>query len=692
MKHANVSLAGLRRMMQEMRAQSWTDNAAPLVILVLVTAAISSTTSGFFDSSNLGDTFRQLGETALMVIGMMIVIAGGGIDLSIGSTFALSNVVVLLLLNVFEWPLWLSVAATISVCGAVGLVNGLLVGFLRLPAFLTTLATLIVVRAVVNRILLDYAQPISGGTYDSDAWTFLGDGNLAGIPVSAVILAAVAVLAHIMLTRLRPGWNIMAVGGSRRAAHNAGIPVRATVCSTYVISGILCGIAGTLYAARLNGTGSDTGVGLEVSVLTAAVLGGNALGGGRGSVAKALIGAAIMVVLTNGMVHLGMPGGAASAVFGLVLLLAVIMDVRWVRRRENVESDTIVAPVAVNLEGADRRALEKAPAGDFKDVGRMEAGGADGPAGIAFDTAGNLYAGMRQGQIVRFMAPGFEKSEVFAHIGGYPRGLTFDAEGRLLACVSGMGIYSVAADRTVEKVVDRVKGRIPGSGVALRSPADLVALPDGRILFTEFSRRFGQEDWVSDLLEGQGHGALMTFDPKTEATTVILGGLRGPTGLCLSHDGRSVLLAESWASRIIRIRLDGGQAQETVVEDLPGYPVGLRPAEDGYWVSFLGMRSTVLDIAMSMPSFREGMIEEMASGEWLYPNVNVGCILRIDESGHVQQTLWDESGSAQSMICGLAERQGELYVASTTSKGLSRIAVQPAAGKARRRGARAVTA
>ena len=108
------------------------------------------------------------------------------------------------------------------------------------------------------------------------------------------------------MTRLRIGWRIMAVGGSRRAAYNAGIPVRGTVCLTYVVSGVLTGLAGTLYAARLSGAGPDTGVGLELTAVTAALLGGNSVGGGRGSIGKALMGAIIVSLLTNGLVRLGL--------------------------------------------------------------------------------------------------------------------------------------------------------------------------------------------------------------------------------------------------------------------------------------------------------------------------------------------------------------------------------------------------
>ena len=121
----------------------------------------------------------------------------------------------------------------------------------------------------------------------------------------------------------------MAVGGSRRAAYNAGISVPRTVCLTYVVSGILSALAGILYASRLSGAGPDTGIGLELTAVTAALIGGNSVGGGRGSVGKALMGAIIVSLLVNGLVRLGLQNGASSMVVGAVLLIAIAIDVRW---------------------------------------------------------------------------------------------------------------------------------------------------------------------------------------------------------------------------------------------------------------------------------------------------------------------------------------------------------------------------
>ena len=175
---------------------------------------------------------------------------GGGIDLSVGSTFALANVTALALLNVAHWPVAAAVAATIGVGALAGLVNGLLIGVLKLRAFLTTLVMLTLIRSIVEFLLQIYSVRIASSDVESDAWDFIGSGlPCLRRPFSVLVLAAVAIIAQIVLTRLRIGWRIIAVGGSRRAAYNAGIPVRAIVCLTYVVSGFLTSLAGALRGA-----------------------------------------------------------------------------------------------------------------------------------------------------------------------------------------------------------------------------------------------------------------------------------------------------------------------------------------------------------------------------------------------------------------------------------------------------------
>src|SRR5208283_2043621 len=319
----------------EVLGRKWMDNAIPVCLLLVVLGSLIGTIPNFRSVGNLADTSRQIGEFGLIVIGMAIVMLAGGIDLSVGSGFALANLTVLGLINVARWPFEIAIAATLCVGALIGLVNGLLIGYLRLRAFLTTLVVLTLVRATVELLLQHYSVQIASSDVQSDAWDFVGAGSVFGLPISLAILIVIAIIGQITLTRLRIGWRIAAVGGSRRAAYNVGIPVRSTVCLSYVVSGTLTSLAGVLQAARLSGVGPDTGVGLELTVVTAALLGGNSIGGGRGSIGKALMGAVIVSLLFNGLVRLGLESGAAAMAVGIVLLLAISIDVRWGKWRHS---------------------------------------------------------------------------------------------------------------------------------------------------------------------------------------------------------------------------------------------------------------------------------------------------------------------------------------------------------------------
>ena len=235
----------------EILAKRWIDNIAPFTFLIVTIALFGYLIPDFFSPSSLANSTRELGEFGFVAIAMMIVMVAGGIDLSVGSNFALGNFTALALMNIAGWPVWAALLCTLAACGLVGLLNGALVGLLRLRAFLTTLVTLIIVRAVVDMLLLKYAVDISGGVVDSDVWDFIGSGSVLSIPFSMILLAAAVIIGHVLLSRTRPGWRIMAVGGSRRSAHNSGISVRWTVCGTYVVSGVLVGVGGFMYASRL---------------------------------------------------------------------------------------------------------------------------------------------------------------------------------------------------------------------------------------------------------------------------------------------------------------------------------------------------------------------------------------------------------------------------------------------------------
>ncbi|WP_118185419.1 ABC transporter permease [Paraburkholderia phosphatilytica] len=666
----------------EILSKKWIDNAAPFAFLLVTVWVFSHLLPGFFDPSSLSATSREFGEFSLVVMGMMIVIAGGGIDLSVGSNFALANLVTLAGLNLLNWSLPVAFAATVASCALVGAVNGVLVGFLRLRAFLTTLVTLIIVRAVVDMALLKYSVPISSGSYDSAAWDYVGSGSIAGLPFSLVVAMVVAVAVHVFLSRTRPGWRILAVGGSRRSAHNVGLSVRSMVCSTYVISGVMTGVAGFLYAARLGSLNTDAGVGLEVSALTAAILGGNSLGGGRSSTAKALMGAVTVMIVTTGVIRLGLVSGSGQAVMGVILAVAVAIDVRWLKNRDKVLGKFYVSPTFVKLPVCPDTSVEaqtnyalntRLRAAEAIGLGEVE-----GPEDVIFDSDDNLYTGTRHGDIVRFLAPDYRRSEVFCHIGGHPLGMAFNKEGDLVSCVGGMGVYAVNPHGVVRKLTDETNRSwfsiIDDSRFRLADDVDIA--PDGKIYFSEATIRYDMAGWITDALEGRGNGRLICYDPATKKTRTLIGKLVFPNGVCLSHDGQSILFAESWMCRINRYWISGPKAGqlETLISDLPGYPDNINRASDGtYWLAIMGMRGPALEVAMKMPGFRKRMTRRLPGDEWIVPNINTGCIVKFNDQGEIVDSLWDFGGENHPMITSMRENKGYLYIGGITNNRVGRF-------------------
>jgi ribose transport system permease protein len=675
------------RLFGELLSKRWIDNAVGVVFLVLIVIIFGSLIPSFYAPFNINNLARQLGEFSLVALGMMIVMVGGGIDLSVGSNFALGNILTLLFVNVFGLGFWPTLFAVIVSCGIVGLANGLLVGYLRLRAFLTTLATLIVVRELFNLILLNFPDQTGIGLPLSGMWDFAGLGSILGIPVSAAVMGVIAIITHLIISRSRVGWHLLAVGGSRRSAHNVGINVRRTVCASYVVCGMLCGLSGFLYTTRLGSAGANSGAGLEVAVLTAVVLGGTSLGGGRGSVAKALIGAVSVIIITNGVVRLGFVSGAGSLILGLLLLVAVAVDIRWVKHKDKILAKSYVSPVYRALPPLiDMRLGSGTPYAVNNKLANVELiglGQIEGPEDVIFDRNDNLYTGERHGAIIRFLAPDHKNWEVFAHIGGHPLGMAFDKDDNLYSCVGGMGLYRVTPAGKVELATDETN-RTPFSIIddtRLRLADDCDIAPDGKVYFSEATVRYELHAWAVDCLESNGNGRIICYDPVRGTTRTVLRNLIFPNGVCVSHDGQSVIFAESWGPRIRRYWIDGPKkgTLETVIDNMPGYPDNINRASDGnYWCAIMGVRTPALDISLRMPGFRRRMARRLPQDEWLFPNINTGCVIKFSDTGEVLDVYWDEFGSNHPMITSMREHKGHLYLGGVSNNRIGRIRIDGA--------------
>ncbi|MGQ2995380.1 ABC transporter permease [Variovorax sp.] len=671
----------------EILSKRWTETAIPVLLLVAVLLASGQLIGNFWSPVVLADTLRQAGEIGFIVLGLALVMIVGGIDLSVGSIFALTNFCALMCMHVLKWPVGASVLATLAVGALLGAVNGVLIGYLRLRAFLTTLITLIIFRSFYEILSLQYSTAIAGSLPDSPAWDFLGNGTLLGLPTVAWAYAAVAIAGHVLLTRLRAGWHIMAIGGSRRSAYNSGIAVRRTVALCYVASGTLCGAAGCFFASRLATAGADIGVGMEVLVLTAAVLGGISLGGGRGSVAKALVGTLLVLLITNGLTSMSAPGGVIRMVLAAILVLAAVIDVRWLKNRQRIISKVYVSPTYFALPPAPASSGDGAGVyavnNKLRDVTLIGLGRIESPEDVILDRDDNLYAGSRHGDVIRFLAPDYERMEVYAHIGGQPLGLAFDREDNLHVCVGGMGLYRVTPGRKVERVTDETNRSWTSinDDSRLRLADDLDIADDGRIFFSEATVRYEMHEWPVDGLEARGNGRIVCFDPRDGSTRTVLRGLRFPNGIAIASDGQSILFAETWGCCIKRYWFDGPKAGQVqmVIDNLPGYPDNINLASDGhYWLALVGMRCPAYDLAMRMPGFRRRMATRVPVDEWLFPNINTGCVLKFSEAGEILETLWDLGGENHPMITSMREHRGHLYLGGISNNRIGRYKLEGA--------------
>ena len=524
--------------------------------------------------------------------------------------------------------------------------NGVLIGLLRLRAFITTLITLIIYRSLFDILIQSYSNQIAAALPDIPSWNFIGEGDLLGVPSATLVYLAVAIFGHVFLTRLRPGWHITAIGGSRRSAYNSGVAVRRTIALCYVACGVLTSIGALFFAARLGTVGGDIGVGLEVIVLTATVLGGITLGGGRGSVTKSAVGTLIVLLITNGLTTLNASGGANRLTLAALLLIAAMVDIRWQKNRTRIISKVYVSPTYHHLPpptglgaGGPFEINDK-----LRDVTLIGLERIEGPEDVILDRHDNLYAGSRHGDIMRFLAPDYQKMEVFAHIGGTPLGMAFDRNDNLYVCIGGMGLYRVAPDGTAEKATDETNRSLTSvnDDSRLRLADDLDIADDGRIFFSEATIRYEMHEWPVDGLEARGNGRIICYDPKTRTTHTALRGLKFPNGICVANDGQSILFAETFNCAIKRYWFDGPKKGkvESVIDNLPGFPDNINIASDGnYWLALVGMRTPTLDLAWKMPGFRRRMAKLLPIDEWLFPNINTGCVVKFNEQGKILELV-----------------------------------------------------
>ena len=273
----------------------------------------------------------------LLAVGMLLVILTGGIDLSVGSTLGLSGVVAGYLIQgvTFEAlgvilypPVWVVVILTLALGAFVGFINGALIAWFKVPAFVATLGVLYVARGVALLMTNGLTFNNLGGDTDlgNTGFRWLGFNRLFDVPIGVLILIAVAVIASIMLTRSAFGRWVYATGGNARAAELSGVPVKFTTIMVYVLSGMCAAIAGLVLSSQLTSAGPTAGNTYELTAIAAVVVGGAALTGGRGTVRGTLLGTFVIGFLSDGLVIIGVSSYWQTVFTGAVIVLAVLLN------------------------------------------------------------------------------------------------------------------------------------------------------------------------------------------------------------------------------------------------------------------------------------------------------------------------------------------------------------------------------
>jgi ribose transport system permease protein len=314
----------------------------------------------------------------------------------------------------------------------------------------------------------------------------------------------------------------------------------------------------------------------------------------------ATLGAIIIFVMTNGLVRIGIPGYITSAVIGIILLLAVGIDIKWAKNRGKVIQKIYVNPALVPLANAP--SLKPGSGSPFALNDRLvnaEAIGVDqveGPEDVILDRQDRLYGSTRDGNIIRFSGGRFEKREVFAHIGGRPLGMQFDKDENLIVCVAGMGVYGIRPSGEVFKVTDETNRTWTklNDDSRIRMADDLDIGPDGKIYFSDCTTRYEMTTNTLDIIEGRPNGRVLCYDPASRRTTTVIKRFYFPNGVCVARDGGSVFVASTSACRIFRHWLEGPHSGKTeiFIDRLPGLPDNINRASDGnYWLALVGVRT-----------------------------------------------------------------------------------------------------
>lgn len=288
-------------------------------VLMLLCLFLSIFAQNFLTEGNIRNVLWQVTAVGIIAIGQTLVILTAGIDLSVGGIAALSAMAggtIMLHSNVF-----LGMVATIAIAAGLGLINGLFISYGGLAAFIVTLGMLSIATSLTY--VISDQRSIAGLP---DSYRVLGRGSIGGIQYYTIIFVVLFVLAHLLLTKTKPGRFFYAIGSNEEAARLSGVNVRLYKTMPYVLSGLLCGIAALILSGRLGVIDPDTGSGYELQSIAAVVIGGTSLFGGKGSMIGTLIGVFLIGVLNNGLNLLKVTPFWQGTAVGVVIILSVLLE------------------------------------------------------------------------------------------------------------------------------------------------------------------------------------------------------------------------------------------------------------------------------------------------------------------------------------------------------------------------------
>ncbi len=323
---ASESSANNRRALQRVLA---TKEMGVMLALVVLAILMSFLSPYFFTSQNIFNVLRSISTIGIMSIGMTMIIVTGGIDLSVGSMLAAGAMFTARLMSYYGVNPWISVLGGVGLGILMGLTNGLIITKIKINPFITTLGMLSVARGITYLLATGLQGTVASNIPMRDAGVnYLGAGVIGAMqfPFPVIEMTVMVVIASIFLRFTVLGRQIYAVGSNEQAARLAGVNVDFVRLFVYTLAGALCAYAGIMNAGLLSTAATNLGVGNELDVIAAVIIGGTSLSGGEGTIYGAVIGAAIMALVRNAFVLLHIPIHWQTVTIGVVIILAVATD------------------------------------------------------------------------------------------------------------------------------------------------------------------------------------------------------------------------------------------------------------------------------------------------------------------------------------------------------------------------------